>query len=105
MAKTYTYTTKRQMLMNERAALSTALEEAYKALSGLISGDIQSYNLGHWSISRHKPDLDKLRNWIEETRVRIDEIDNILMGKSPRKVSTCVYQNPQGVAWWRGYDF
>ena len=48
------YTTKREMLITERKALSDALADAYKAMQGLISGEIQSYNLGHYSISRTK---------------------------------------------------
>lgn len=97
----YIYTTKRKMLLEERRALSDAVSAAYDALAGLINGDIQSYNLGTWSISRNKPDLDKLRAWLNDARIRIDEIDNILSGRSARKVSTCVYMNPQGVGWWR----
>lgn len=97
----YIYTTKRIELLKERAALSDAINEAYKAINGLISGDITSYNLGSWSISRKQNDLDKLQSWIDSARVRLDEIDNLLSGRSARKVSTCVYQNPQGVGWWR----
>lgn len=96
----WVYTTKRQMLLQERKALSDTLNEAYTALSGLISGEITSYNLGHYSISRNKVDLDKLKKWIDDTRVRIDEIDCLLMGKSMRKVSTCVYSNPTNTRWW-----
>lgn len=97
----YIYTTKRIELLKERAALSDAINEAYKAINGLISGEITSYNLGSWSISRKQNDLDKLQSWIDSARVRLDEIDNLLSGRSARKVSTCVYQNPQGVGWWR----
>lgn len=97
----YIYTTKRKMLLEERRSLSDAVSEAYDALTKLISGEISSYNLGQWSISRNKVDLDKLQSWIDSRRIRIDEIDNILSGRSARKVSTCVYQNPQNVGWWR----
>jgi hypothetical protein len=97
----YIYTTKRKMLLEERAKLSDAISEAYTALSMLISGEISSYNLGSWTITRKQEDLDKLQAWIDARRVRMDEIDNILSGRSARKVSTCVYQNPQGVGWWR----
>lgn len=97
----YIYTTKRKMLLEERRSLSDDVSEAYDALTKLISGEISSYNLGQCSISRNKVDLDKLQNWIDARRVRIDEIDNILSGRSARKVSTCVYQNPQNVGWWR----
>lgn len=98
----YYYTTKRQMLLEERKSLSDALSEAYKAMTGLINGDITSYNLGKWSISRNKVDLDKLKNWIDATRVRIDEIDNLLRGVSPRKVTTCVYSLPMMTRYWWG---
>jgi hypothetical protein len=94
------YTTKREMLITERKALSDALADAYKAMQGLMSGEIQSYNLGHYSISRTKLDLDKLQNWINATRIRIDEIDCMLTGRSVRKVSTCVYTNPQNTWGW-----
>lgn len=94
------YTTKRQMLLDERAALSNALNEAYKAMQGLISGEITSYNLGKYSISRNKVDLDKLQSWINSARLRLDEIDCLLTGRSVRKVNTCVYANPQNMRWW-----
>lgn len=96
----YVYTTKRQLLMQERRDLSAALSEAYKAMQGLISGEITSYNLGKYSISRTKIDLDKLQSWINATRIRIDEIDCLLSGRSPRKVTTCVYSNPQLTRYW-----
>lgn len=97
----WTYTTKRMMLLEERSALSNVLSEAYKALSGLVSGEISSYNLGSWSVSRSRPDLDKLKKWIDETRLRIDEIDCILSGRPVRHTSTCVYTNPQPLDLWR----
>lgn len=97
----YIYTTKRIELLKERASLSDAISEAYNALTLLISGEISSYNLGTWTITRKQEDLDKLQAWIDSRRVRVDEIDNLLSGRSARKVSTCVYQNPQGVGWWR----
>jgi len=96
----WVYTTKRQMLLQERSSLSDALSEAYKAMRGLISGEISSYNLGNWSVTRTKIDLDKLQKWIDSTRIRIDEIDCILTGRSQRRVSTCVYTLPQNMRWW-----
>lgn len=95
----YIYTTKRQMLIDERAALSDALASAYKGMKGLISGEITSYNLGHYSITRTKLDLDKLQSWIDSTRLRIDEIDCMLTGRSVRRVSTCVHVDPQSMRW------
>ena len=99
MSQEYLYTTRRQMLMSERASLSKALADAYTAMQGLLSGEITSYNLGHYSISRNRLDLDKLQSWMNATRLRIDEIDCILTGRSVRKVSTCVYSNPQLTRW------
>ena len=97
----YIYTTKRQMLMQERKSLADALAQALAAMQGLIEGEITTYNLGRWSIGRNKVDLDKLQDWIDKTRIRIDEIDNILMGKSIRTVTTCVYGNPTMTRnWW-----
>mgnify|MGYP003289433815 CR=1 FL=1 len=96
----YLYTTKRKMLMEERQYLVSALQDAYEALHGLISGEITSYNLGKYSISRNRVDLDKLRGWMEETRLRINEIDNILSGRPVRTTTTCVYSNPQVVRYW-----
>ena len=92
--------TKRKLLLKRQSFLITMIEEAQKALAGLVSGDITSYNLGTWSVSRSKPDLDKLQKYISQAMVELDSINNILTGRSPRKVSTCVYQNPQGVRWW-----
>jgi hypothetical protein len=99
MPEEWCYTTKRQTLIEERKTLSDSLAEAYKAMQGLISGEITSYNLGHYSVSRNKVDLDKLRDFITATRIRIDEIDCLLTGRSPRSVSTCVYSMPQMTRW------
>ena len=92
--------TKRQLLLKRQTFLLSTIEAAQEGLSGLVSGEIQSYNLGSWSISRAKPDLDKLQSYINKCMVELDAINNLLMGRSPRKVSTCVYSNPQGVRWW-----
>ena len=99
--KTYIYTTRREMLMQERKSLADALSQALAAMQGLINGEITTYNLGRWSVGRNKVDLDKLQDWIDKTRVRISEIDNILLGKSIRTTTTCVYGNPTMIRnWW-----
>lgn len=97
----YTFTTKRSMLMERRAFLIKTVEEAQSALSGLMSGEISSYNLGSWSVSRSRPDLDKLSKWISQAYAEIDAITNILSGRAPRHTSTCVYVNPQPLDLWR----
>lgn len=95
----WVYTTKRMMLVEERKALAAAIVDAQDALSRLLSGEITSYNLGHWTITRSHEDLEKLQKWITAQRVRIDEIDCMMTGRAPRKVSTCVYANPSFVRW------
>lgn len=97
----YTYTTKRQILMKRQEFLMKTIEEAQNALSGLMSGDISSYNLGSWSVTRARPDLDKLSKWIKDAMQELAEIQNILTGRAPRHTSTCVYMNPQLLNLWR----
>lgn len=95
----WVYTTKRMMLVEERRTLCAQVQEASNALSRLLSGEITSYNLGHWTITRSHEDLEKLQKWITAQRVRIDEIDCMMTGRAPRKVSTCVHVNPSFVRW------
>ena len=95
----WVYTTRRMMLVDERRSIAAALSEATSALSRLLSGEITSYTLGHWSITRSHEDLEKLQKWINAQRVRLDEIDCLLTGRPMRKVSTCVYANPAFVRW------
>ena len=97
----YTYTTKRQILMKRQEFLMKTIEEAQNALSGLMSGDISSYNLGSWSVSRSRPDLDKLAKWIKDAMLELDEIAAILSVRPARHTSTCVYMNPQLLNLWR----
>lgn len=97
----YTYTTKRQLLMKRQEFLIKTIEEAQNALSGLMSGDISSYNLGSWSVTRARPDLDKLSKWIKDAMMELDEIAAIISGRPARHTSTCVYTNPQNIGWWR----
>lgn len=96
----WVYTTKRMQLQKRLSFLLTTIENAQTALSGLVSGEIQSYNLGHYSITRNKPDLEKLQKWIKGAMVEADEIQNLLSGRPARKISTCVYSNPQMIRWY-----
>lgn len=89
------------MFAKRQKFLIETIEEAQKALSGLINGDIQSYTLGTWNITRSRPDVEKLEKWLKNAMIELDSINNILTGRSPRKISTCIYSNPQGVGWWR----
>ena len=95
--------TKRQILLKRQSYLMDMIEKAQAALDGLINGDIQSYNLGSWSVTRSRPDIDKLQKWINQALIELDGINNLLTGRAPRHTSTCVYTNPQNVGWWRGW--
>ena len=91
------YTTRRAMLIEERNSLSQSIADAFGALTALIDGKITSYSLGTWTISRAQADLDKLKQWLKDARLRIAEIDNILTGRPQRHTSVCVYNNPFNV--------
>lgn len=91
------YTTRRTMLIEERNRLSQAIADAFGALTSLMNGKITSYNLGILTISRSPADIDKLKQWLKDARLRLSEIDNILTGRQQRHTSVCVYNNPFNV--------
>ncbi len=91
------YTTRRTMLIEERSRLSQAIADAFGALTALMNGKITSYSLGTWTISRAQADIDKLKQWLKDARLRLAEIDNILTGRPQRHTSVCVYNNPFNV--------
>ena len=91
------YTTRRTMLIEERTRLSQAIADAFGALTALMNGKITSYSLGTWTISRAQADIDKLKQWLKDARLRLAEIDNILTGRPQRHTSVCVYNNPFNV--------
>lgn len=91
------YTTRRTMLIEERNRLSQAIADAFGALTALMNGKITSYSLGTWTISRSQADIDKLKQWLKDARLRLAEIDNILTGRPQRQTSVCVYNNPFNV--------
>lgn len=100
MQEEWVYTTRRIQLQKRLKYLLETIESAQKAVDGLLSGDIQSYSLGSYSITRAKPDIDKLQKLLKTYIAEADAIQNILTGKPARKTSTCVYSNPQNLRWW-----
>ena len=67
--------TRREWLMQERARLYKALNDAIAGYDDLVSGRIQSYSLGTRSITRYTPDLNALSAFITQTQNRIAEIE------------------------------
>ena len=67
--------TRREWLMQERARLYKALNDAIAGYDDLVSGRIQSYSLGTRSITRYTPDLNALSAFITPAR----EISNTLL--------------------------
>lgn len=96
----YVYTTRRMQLQKRLVFLLETIESGQKALSGLISGEISSYNLGAYSISRTRPDMEKLQKLLRQYQIEADAIQNILTGKPARKTTTCIYTNPTNVRWF-----
>lgn len=92
--------TRRKLLFKRQSFLIETIESAQKGYAGLVSGEISSYTLGTWTVSRSKPDLDKLQKAIQSMMIELDAINNILSGRSARKVTTCIYNNPQSTRWW-----
>lgn len=80
--------------------LLDTIREGQHALRGLLSGEIQSYNLGTWSVTRTKPDMDKLAKLLSDWQREADGIQNILTGRPMRRTTTTVYINPQNTRWW-----
>ncbi len=86
--------TRREWLMQERARLYKALNDAIAGYDDLVSGRIQSYSLGTRSITRYTPDLNALSAFITNTQNRIAEIEAILNGRPVRNTSRYVFMDP-----------
>jgi hypothetical protein len=86
--------TRREWLMQERARLYKALNDAVKGYDDLVSGAITSYSLGTRSITRYTPDLNALSAFITQTQNRIAEIEAILNGRPIRNTSRYVFMDP-----------
>ena len=86
--------TRREWLMQERARLYKALNDDIAGYDDLVSGRIQSYNLGTRSITRYTPDLNALSAFITQTQNRIAEIEAILNGRPIRNTSRYVFMDP-----------
>lgn len=79
------YTMERVRLYN----LLWALEDGIKELA---SGNVASYSIGNRSCTYN--DLDKLKTFYRETEERIEEIEAILRGASPRSVQVSTFLDP-----------
>lgn len=72
-----------QELRERRDFRKTALTEARKAYTALLSGQVQSYTIGSRNLTRL--DLGKLKEEINTLEKEIDELDAALNGKPRRR--------------------
>lgn len=72
-----------QELRERRDFRKTALTEARKAYTALLSGQVQSYTIGSRNLTRL--DLEKLKKEIDALEKEIDELTALLSGKSRRR--------------------
>lgn len=76
----------------ERIRLYKLLDVLNDAIIHLCSGNVSSYSLGNRSVSYQN--INELKNIRHETEDRINEIESILRGASPRNVTTSVFLDP-----------
>lgn len=88
------YITRRTYLIERNEYLAEQIADIRNALSALVVGKIQSYNIGGASISRTQADLDKLRAYLKELEMEFEENDATLHGRSRRCVEVQYYQLP-----------
>lgn len=87
------YTAEREKLYTIRESLQTAILE-------LVSGEsVTSYSIGQRSVTRTKADLKSMQEALEQLDRRIDELEALLSGRSPRNTQTHSYVSPAAV-WW-----
>ena len=87
-----TPTTLREKYMQERERLYDLVSKLDDALISLASGSVSSYSLGNRSCTY--ADIDKLKTLRHEAEDRIDELEAILRGASPRSVQVSSFLDP-----------
>lgn len=82
----------REKYIEDRALLYKTLWSIEEAITALVSGNVASYSLGNRSCSYQ--DIDKLKTLRIETEERINEIEALLRGASPRNVTVSCFLDP-----------
>lgn len=87
-----TPTTLREKYMQERERLYVLVSKLDDAIMSLASGSVASYSLGNRSCTY--ADVDKLKTLRREAEDRIDELEALLRGASPRSVQVSCFLDP-----------
>ena len=84
--------TLREKYSEERIHLYNLLWTLEDAIMSLASGSVASYSLGNRSCTY--ADIDKLKTLRHEAEDRIDELEALLRGASPRNVTVSTFLDP-----------
>lgn len=84
--------TLREKYLDERAHLYALVWKIEDGVAALASGNVASYSLGNRSCSYQ--DIDKLKALKLDAENRIDEIEALLRGASPRNVTVSSFLDP-----------
>ena len=82
----------REKYLGDRVTLYKALWDIEDAITALAAGNVASYSIGNRSCSYQ--DIDKLKTLRNETEERINEIEALLRGASPRNVTVSCFLDP-----------
>ena len=82
----------REKYIEDRTRLYKTLWDIEDAITALTSGNVASYSIGNRSCSYQ--DIDKLKTLRNETEERINEIEALLRGASPRNVTVSGFLDP-----------
>ena len=89
----------REKYIEERMALYHLLWKIEDGIMSLSSGSVASYSLGNRSCTYQN--LDQLKKLKDETENRIDELEALLRGASPRNVTVSTFLDPSICVPWR----
>jgi hypothetical protein len=84
--------TLREKYTQERERLYELIYKLDAAIIALASGNVASYSLGNRSCTY--TDLDKLKGLKQEAENKIEEIEAILRGASPRNITVSSFLDP-----------
>lgn len=82
----------REKYLDDRVLLYKLLWQIEDGITALASGNVASYSIGNRSCSYQ--DIDKLKTLRDETEERINEIEALLRGASPRNVTVSTFLDP-----------